>query len=255
MKKVLIILISAVIFIGCAKEEDNSVPVVHLFQANPASVETGGQITLTVLATDEDGDQLSYIYQSGNGSIDGSGDTVKWTAPKTPGKYSIKVNVSDGKQFVQRSIDITVIEKEQQPTKDGIIVPGEQASGIMIGDTLAKAEKLYGKGEQQVSTPYILYIYNDLGITLVVGNNLIYGIFVFGQNKSKTAGGNGVGSTLVSIKKELGEPEEIKSLSHWYWTKGIEVDYNDGMKAGMIFVFVPSNPAPMDILNIKKSVR
>jgi len=249
MKSTVIFVLLILIFSGCGGEE-NSPPMIHLFEANPTSVEAGDEVTLTVLATDDDGDNLSYIYQPGTGKITGTGDTVKWTAPNTPGKYSIKVNVSDGKEYAYNDVNITVIEqKEQEPTKGGIIVPGEQALGIRIGDSIAKIESLYGKGVAEVSGDFLFYTYLESGITFTIDeSNRVESIFIFQPNTSKTAGGNGVGSTLVSVEKELGKPEEIdESSRRWYWTKGIEIDYDESSRVLMMFIFSQSIQAPSKV--------
>lgn len=52
---------------------------------------------MTVMATDADGDALTYTYLPTGGAITGTGQTVSWTAPSAGGAYSVAVTVSDGK--------------------------------------------------------------------------------------------------------------------------------------------------------------
>ena len=226
------------VFIGCGKEE-NALPIIHLFQASPNSVEVGGEVTITVLATDDDGDILTYVYQTGTGTINGTGATVKWIAPDIPGKYSVKVNVSDGKEFAISSVDITVTEK-QKPETDGLIVPGKQVAGIKMGDSLDDIESIYGVGEKEYEDTYFFSSYQDYGLVIVFDDrDRVDGILLFKPNKSKTAGGNGIGSTAVGVKTEFGEPEEIIETEYWYYTEGIAFIHDDNSKVTGILIFYP----------------
>jgi hypothetical protein len=44
---------------------------------------------------DPDGDELSYNWSAGGGSIAGTGATVNWTAPDSGGSYKVTVTVTD----------------------------------------------------------------------------------------------------------------------------------------------------------------
>lgn len=79
---------------SCKKK--NNPPVVSGVMVNPASVDAGGMATVTVNATDMDGDALTYAYQVTGGSIMPSGAMAQWTAPSVPGAHSVTVTVSDG---------------------------------------------------------------------------------------------------------------------------------------------------------------
>jgi hypothetical protein len=52
-----------------------------------------------VIATDEDGDDLTYLWQASDGEFsDTSTAETQWTSPSdTSGMYSIIVTVTDGK--------------------------------------------------------------------------------------------------------------------------------------------------------------
>lgn len=108
---VIAILVSGVA--GCEEKEKeeaiNTAPVINSFQADPVSVNPGGQINLVVSATDVEGKALTYTYQTDGGSITGTGDKVTWTAPETAGSYVISVDVSDGELSVQSTVNVTVV--------------------------------------------------------------------------------------------------------------------------------------------------
>ncbi|MFZ4545338.1 MAG: Ig-like domain-containing protein [Saprospiraceae bacterium] len=83
--------------VSCKKDEQNHAPVITAIQVNPSSVNANGVVSVTVLATDADGDGLTYSYSVSGGAISGLGPNVSWTAPAIAGANSINVTVSDGK--------------------------------------------------------------------------------------------------------------------------------------------------------------
>jgi hypothetical protein len=84
------------VFNGCKKEESNSNPVITSVLVNPTTVSAGGIATVTVVASDPDGDALTYSYIPNGGAIAGAGAAVSWTAPAVGGAYSVAVTVTDG---------------------------------------------------------------------------------------------------------------------------------------------------------------
>lgn len=94
------------VFAGCGDDDDSTVapqqnrsPVITAVTVTPASVQAGGTANVTVLATDPDGDALTYSYVPNGGSITGLGASVSWIAPSpsASGTFSVAVTVSDGK--------------------------------------------------------------------------------------------------------------------------------------------------------------
>jgi hypothetical protein len=89
-----------VLFTGCSKDKstssNNRAPVINSITVSPQTVNPGGSATVTVSATDADGDQLTYAYTVTGGTIVGSGATATWTLSTTPGAYTVNVSVSDG---------------------------------------------------------------------------------------------------------------------------------------------------------------
>jgi hypothetical protein len=91
------------LFAGCGGDDNgtnqptNRDPVIVGVSVSPGQVTAGGSVIVTVTATDQDGDALTYTYVPNGGSITGSGASVTWNAPTTAGPYSITVTVSDGK--------------------------------------------------------------------------------------------------------------------------------------------------------------
>jgi len=75
---------------------NNAAPIISEVIIDPDLVPFGGVATVTVLATDPDGDDLTYEYTSSGGYLSGTGSSVTWIAPYEIGTYSIEVSVSDG---------------------------------------------------------------------------------------------------------------------------------------------------------------
>ena len=56
-----------------------------------------GKCEIMCIASDRDGDPLSYNWSASGGSISGTGAAVNWTAPDSLGSYNVTVTVTDGR--------------------------------------------------------------------------------------------------------------------------------------------------------------
>ncbi len=81
---------------AAAQGSGNGAPVVASLTAVSTTVAAGGLARLTVSASDPDGDSLSYVWSSTAGTLSGTGTSVYWLAPSTPGVYTVSCVVSDG---------------------------------------------------------------------------------------------------------------------------------------------------------------
>jgi hypothetical protein len=74
----------------------NNTPIIQQITGPPDWFpQTEGQFTC--IASDPDGDSLSYKWTADNGTISGDGATVTWISPAATGKCNIAVTVIDGK--------------------------------------------------------------------------------------------------------------------------------------------------------------
>jgi len=90
-------------------EAGNTPPQISSLTATPPGVGAGGSSTVVCVATDPDGDTLSYDWTATKGTFTGSGDTVTWMGPNEEGTYTIRVTVSDGKGgTVEESVSVAV---------------------------------------------------------------------------------------------------------------------------------------------------
>jgi hypothetical protein len=56
-----------------------------------------GKCEIVCIASDRDGDTLSYNWSASGGNISGTGAAVNWTAPDSLGSYNVTVTVIDGR--------------------------------------------------------------------------------------------------------------------------------------------------------------
>lgn len=79
---------------GCSLRNNN--PVISSLEAGMEPVRTSGTSELKCVASDPDGDELTYEWKATDGNISGTGPVTTWRAPQTPGTYEITVTVTDG---------------------------------------------------------------------------------------------------------------------------------------------------------------
>jgi len=116
-----------------APRPGNQPPVVTSFTAELAKVDRGGTSTITCVATDPDGDTLSYIWSATGGTITGKGNIITWKAPDADGEFVISLTVDDGKGgTIQKQL--TIIAGTPQMTMVLSPLPGESGSAYFSGD-------------------------------------------------------------------------------------------------------------------------
>ena len=132
------LLAATVLNTGCAlqpkAEQPNRPPVIDLI-VGPEGWLPQTEAPLTCIASDPDGDNLTYTWTADNGTIKGTGPTITWTSPDRDGTYNITLIVSDGRggstKMVQEervifnsdgsiSPDAPVVLKMTLPSKDVI---------------------------------------------------------------------------------------------------------------------------------------
>lgn len=109
--------------------------------ATPSSILAGASSTISVTASDPDGDTLSYSWSATGGTISGTTSSVTYTAPSTAGTYTIFVTVSDskgGSATGNVSVTITTITKTVQK-----IATGSNHTCALLSD---KTIKCWGSG-------------------------------------------------------------------------------------------------------------
>ena len=217
---------------------ENSAPIIKEIVV-PTEVHAGARIQLQAVTEDVDGDTLTYNWSVEEGMLSSeTTPTPTWTAPIELGSVTVALTVSDGISEAFESVTVKIIHS--------LIVAGEQAAGIKLGDAFDKVKALYGRPSDRDGNRFA-YRDPDIGLSgYLDGIDLVSSLFIKEPNKAKTAGGNGIRSTRKRVEAEFGRAEEIKDggKSHWYWKKGIKFTYDDDSRVTRIYIFKPHPAAP-----------
>jgi hypothetical protein len=93
---------------GCGEDAENLPPQIFSIEPSSDVLPPGGEATITAKAGDADGDQLRYTWTVTGGSIEGTGEIVRWKAPPQEGVYELTLEVSDGSASDTQSLKLIV---------------------------------------------------------------------------------------------------------------------------------------------------
>ena len=96
-KKYLLIMTAVImLLVPSCTMTPNHPPIITSLEAEAETVFPSGSCQIVCIASDPDGDELSYEWSTSGGDIYVTGPEVTWTAPEEVGIYSITVVVDDG---------------------------------------------------------------------------------------------------------------------------------------------------------------
>jgi hypothetical protein len=102
----------------------NHRPAVAGLEA-PEMVVPSETCQIVCIASDRDGDELSYNWSASGGSISGTGASVNWTAPKSIGSYNVTVTVTDRRgQKASKQVAI-IVEANSPPVITGLVASAD----------------------------------------------------------------------------------------------------------------------------------
>jgi hypothetical protein len=96
IEKCVLIVAAAIMLLFPSCKAANHPPIITSVKAKPEAVLLSASCQIECIASDEDGDELSYEWLTSKGEIEGNGPTVTWNAPDSEGIYNVVVRVTDG---------------------------------------------------------------------------------------------------------------------------------------------------------------
>jgi hypothetical protein len=121
----------------------NRPPVIEAFSpADRQMLETGGAARFDVRASDPDGSPLSYSWRLDGGPAGASDRSFDYVAPPTPGVHTIRVDISDGQESVNRTWTVEVFRPAAPDNEERRFPYVQAAAGIMLAMALVLAVAL-----------------------------------------------------------------------------------------------------------------
>lgn len=113
-------------------QPENRKPVIN-YMTSQQQVSPSASSRITCVASDADGDSLTYAWSTTSGTLVGTGDTVTWNSPEAPGTYNIAVTVTDGKGGdVKDSVTIAVVSKPNRSPTATLIVKEKNEPPVTV---------------------------------------------------------------------------------------------------------------------------
>ena len=109
---ILLPLYLVLILVACEETKKNSTPSIAEIIYSPTTVVSSSSVILNAIATDEDGDELTYNWSSPAGSFSNSGvgNPIDWYVTEV-GDFEVTCVVNDGKATAETSVIIQVSQE------------------------------------------------------------------------------------------------------------------------------------------------
>lgn len=172
----------------------------------PDQIHAGGRITLQAFAEDPDRNGLEYHWEAPGKLIYTKIFAIAtWIPPPMHhlGAATINLTVSDGIHQTTKSVNVNVIP--------ALIVPGQEAAGVRLGDTLDEVIDLYGKPSAVFEKPDdwdyewdTRIVWHNAALDLYLRNDRVLQIVIGAPNTAQTAEGIGIGTHIDHAKRVFG---------------------------------------------------
>jgi hypothetical protein len=131
LKFISVFFVILLIILHCStpSESENNPPLIQSLTANPDSLGVKETSLLTCMASDPDGDELTYTWSAEVGSPTGSGPSVTWLSPDSAGRFSISCKVEDS----QGSNDMASVSIQVTDATISIIGEWQSATSLASG--------------------------------------------------------------------------------------------------------------------------
>jgi len=124
----ILLVLATLLTAGCTPP--NQPPFIASLTASNERVSPSGSCQVKCVASDPDGDELSYAW-SASGNVSGEGSTVTWTAPAAAGDYTIAVKVTDGRGGEAATELLIKVAPNQPPVIDSLTAEPQRVKKAM----------------------------------------------------------------------------------------------------------------------------
>jgi hypothetical protein len=119
----------------------NRLPIITSLEADAEWIGPSSSLQMTCIASDPDGDELSYEWIATGGDISGTGAVATWTAPEEVGMYDITVVVDDGRGGRDTGFLTTIASNGTPPSIQNLVVTAKEPKYLKITSTGYKVGK------------------------------------------------------------------------------------------------------------------
>ena len=151
----------------------NSLPQINGVIANPRKLYLSESSDIKCIASDPDGDELSYSWSAYAGSFSGSGNEVKWISPGSEGNYKLFCKVDDGKGGIGED-SITIEVRDSLKNQSGNLIAyypfngnANDESGNQNNGTVSQAQLVPDRN----GTPNSAYSFDGINDYIEVTNS------------------------------------------------------------------------------------
>ena len=147
--------------------QPNQSPQITSVTAAPLSLAPGQTATVTVVASDPDGDNLSYSYTAVGGTVTGNTATALFTAGPNAGNAAVTVLVSDGQGgSVNGSVSLNVAQLAPTINSSAQVVPAGGGGDCLLFTAVPQEELVFNS--VKITNPISEFVtFNIGGVTVI----------------------------------------------------------------------------------------
>ncbi len=119
----------------------NRLPTINSLEADTEWIAPYGGIQLTCIASDPDGDGLSYQWSASGGDISSTVAVAVWTAPEEVGMYDVTVVIDDGRGGKDTAFLTLIASNGPPPNIESLAVTAKEPKYLKTTSTGYKVGK------------------------------------------------------------------------------------------------------------------
>jgi len=152
--------------------EPNQSPAITSVTAALLTLAPGQTTTVTVAASDPDGDNLSYSYTALGGTVVGATNTATFTAGQNAGNASVTVLVSDGQGgSVNGSVSLNIAQLAPTVNISAQSVPAGGGGECLLFTAVPQEELVFNS--VKITNPIAEFVTFNIGGVTVVANQAV----------------------------------------------------------------------------------